>query len=67
MKGKIVYCLGSSGQDYTIKDLKGAGAIILADRMTDTAFSTVISATSINPKDASQIEKYIYSAKYVFD
>ncbi|XP_009611159.1 subtilisin-like protease SBT4.15 isoform X1 [Nicotiana tomentosiformis] len=63
VKGKIVYCLGSSGQDYTIKDLKGAGAIILADRMTDTAFSTVISATSINPKDASQIEKYIYSTK----
>ncbi|XP_060206137.1 subtilisin-like protease SBT4.15 [Lycium barbarum] len=63
VKGKIVYCLGSSQQDSVIQYLKGAGAIIVGDKMTDVAFETQISATNINTTYAAQVEKYINSTK----
>lgn len=63
MKGKIVYCLGSNQQDYTLKALQGAGTIILSDKMTDTPFITYISSTSINTTYAAQVDKYIQSTK----
>ncbi|KAL4605811.1 hypothetical protein ACB092_09G056600 [Castanea dentata] len=61
--GKIVYCLGSNGQDYTIKRTGGAGAIMMLDSDTDTAYSTVIPGTSIFPRDSKLIEQYISSTK----
>ncbi|KAK4343173.1 hypothetical protein RND71_038989 [Anisodus tanguticus] len=64
VKGKIVYCLGSSQQDSTIEYMKGAGAIIVADKMTDVAFPTYVSATNINTTYAAQVEKYINSTKF---
>ncbi|XP_019071009.1 subtilisin-like protease SBT4.15 [Solanum lycopersicum] len=63
VKGKIVYCLGSNQQDYTLKALQGAGTIILSDKMTDTPFITYISSTSINTTYAAQVDKYIQSTK----
>ncbi|KAK4348361.1 hypothetical protein RND71_031116 [Anisodus tanguticus] len=63
VKGKIVYSLGSSQQDSTIKYLKGAGAIIVSDKMTHVAFPTYLSATDINTTYAAQVEKYINSTK----
>ncbi|KAK9985773.1 hypothetical protein SO802_030724 [Lithocarpus litseifolius] len=61
--GKIVYCLGSNGQDYTIKRSGGAGAIMTLEEDTDTAYSTVIPGTSIFPRDSKMIEQYINSTK----
>ncbi|KAM4078566.1 hypothetical protein ACB094_09G047800 [Castanea mollissima] len=61
--GKIVYCLGSNGQDYIIKRAGGAGAIMTLDSDTDTAYSTVIPGTSIFPRDSKLIEQYINSTK----
>lgn len=63
--GKIVYCLGSNGQDYSIKRSGGAGAIMTLEDDTDTAYSTVIPGTSIFPRDSKMIEQYINSTKYV--
>ncbi|KAJ8537640.1 hypothetical protein K7X08_014180 [Anisodus acutangulus] len=54
VKGEIVYSLGSSQQDSTIKYLKGAGAIIVSDKMTHVAFPTYLSATDINTTYAAQ-------------
>jgi hypothetical protein len=65
VKGKIVYCLGSSGQDYTIKKLDGAGTIMALDQDTDIAYLTLIPGTYSFPKDSKMIEQYINSTKYV--
>lgn len=64
VKGKIVYCMGSSNQDYTIKELGGAGTIVTLDEPTDTAFTTLIPGASIDAKDGSKIDHYINSTKY---
>ncbi|XP_075639651.1 subtilisin-like protease SBT4.15 [Castanea sativa] len=61
--GKIVYCLGSAGQDSTIKDLGGAGTIMALEVETDIAYSTVIPGTSTFPRDSKLIEQYINSTK----
>uniref|UniRef100_A0A2N9IEB0 Subtilisin-like protease fibronectin type-III domain-containing protein n=1 Tax=Fagus sylvatica TaxID=28930 RepID=A0A2N9IEB0_FAGSY len=63
VKGKIVYCLGSSGQDYTIKKLDGAGTIMALDQDTDIAYLTLIPGTYSFPKDSKMIEQYINSTK----
>ncbi|CAN4117288.1 unnamed protein product [Withania somnifera] len=63
VKGKIVYCLGSGEQDYTIKGLQGAGTIILSDRMPDVPFISYIPSTSINNTYAAQVDEYINSTK----
>ncbi|KAG6771778.1 hypothetical protein POTOM_023170 [Populus tomentosa] len=63
VKGKLVYCLGSNGQDYTIKELKGAGVITSLDAPTDTAFPTVIPGTSVQLKDGYRIDVYINSTR----
>ena len=63
--GKIVYCLGSNGQDSNIKQYGGAGAIMALEVEIDTADSTVIPGTSIFPRDQKLIDLYINSAKYV--
>lgn len=64
VKGKIVYCLGSSGQDYTIKLLGGVGTIFALDEPTDTAFTSLLPATNVLPKEGVNIDRYINSTRY---
>ncbi|KAK9289527.1 hypothetical protein L1049_007682 [Liquidambar formosana] len=61
VKGKLVYCLGNSGQDYTIDELGGAGTIIGLDEETDVAFPFLIPGTFVSPKDGKKIDQYINS------
>ncbi|KDP42719.1 hypothetical protein JCGZ_23659 [Jatropha curcas] len=63
VKGKIIYCVGSYGQDYFIKQLKGVGAIMSISEGTDTAFTTLIPATNVNLIDANKINQYINTTK----
>lgn len=63
VKGKIVYCLGNGGQDYTIKELGGAGAIMVLDAMTDIAYTFLVPGTLVIPKDGKKIEHYINTTK----
>ncbi|KDP39759.1 hypothetical protein JCGZ_02779 [Jatropha curcas] len=63
VKGKIVYCLDNAGQDYTIKELEGIGVISTLTSFKDTAFTTVIPATSVDPNDGLKIDQYINSTK----
>jgi hypothetical protein len=65
VKGKIVYCMGNSGQDYTIKELGGTGAIMALDERTDIAFTTLVPGTFVLPSEGKTIEHYINSTKYV--
>lgn len=67
VKGRIVYCRGDNGQDYTIRQLNGAGLIISVDSQTDIAFSTLVPATSVNLKEGHKIDHYINTTKYVLD
>lgn len=64
VKGKIVYCLGSSSQDYTVKWNHGVG-VIASDSPSDTALPTIIPATIVDIEDGKKIDKYINSTKYV--
>ncbi|KAL1813286.1 hypothetical protein ACET3Z_023351 [Daucus carota] len=65
VKGKIVYCLGSNGQDSTISENRGAGIIMSGDDnySDEVAFSFLIPATVVNQKDGKKIEKYINSTR----
>ncbi|EEF28836.1 subtilisin-like protease SBT4.15 [Ricinus communis] len=63
VKGKIVYCLGNGPQDYTIRDLKGAGVILSIDTFNDVAFTSVIRSTSVSIKDGLKIDHYINTTK----
>ncbi|KAG2682936.1 hypothetical protein I3843_10G007600 [Carya illinoinensis] len=63
VKGKIVFCQGSIGPDYTIKELGGAGTIMVLDEETDIAFTTLVPGTFVLPKDGKKIDQYINSAK----
>lgn len=59
-----MYCLGNGGQDYTIKELGGAGAIMVLDAMTDIAYTFLVPGTLVIPKDGKKIEHYINTTKY---
>ncbi|CAI9097782.1 OLC1v1034271C1 [Oldenlandia corymbosa var. corymbosa] len=63
VKGRIVYCQGSLGQDTIIKELGGIGIITSMDSFTDTAFPAVISASSVTVTDGQKIDRYINSTK----
>ncbi|KAJ4829848.1 hypothetical protein Tsubulata_035045 [Turnera subulata] len=63
VRGKIVYCLGTSNQDYTIWKLRGAGVIMSMDEPTDIAFPTLIPGTFIISKIGNEIDKYINTTK----
>ncbi|MBA0830246.1 hypothetical protein Goarm_014790 [Gossypium armourianum] len=64
VKGKIVYCLGNSGQDYTIRILDGAGTIMAVDEPTDYYFLTLIPATIVlRNKTGDRLDRYINSTK----
>ncbi|XP_006430257.2 subtilisin-like protease SBT4.15 [Citrus clementina] len=63
VKGKIVYCLGSGSQDYTIDHLQGAGTIMAVDAPTDIAIATLIAGTFVVPEVGIKIDQYINSTK----
>ncbi|KAI5319113.1 hypothetical protein L3X38_038821 [Prunus dulcis] len=63
VKGRIVYCLGSSGQDFTIQRLRGAGTLMTQYELEDYAYSPVIPGTGILVKDGIKIDQYINSTK----
>lgn len=65
VKGKIIYCLGFSGQDSTIKDLGGSGVIMSADEESEIANLFVAPATTTTARDGTRINHYINSTKYV--
>ncbi|KAJ7976091.1 subtilisin-like protease SBT4.15 [Quillaja saponaria] len=61
VKGRIVYCLGNSGQDDTIKELGGAGTIMALDEKTDTAYTTLVPGTFV--LNNVEFDLYINSTK----
>ncbi|PON83147.1 Subtilase [Trema orientale] len=63
VKGKIVYCQGNNGQDFTIGELGGVGTIMTLDGLEDTAFTPLIPGTYALPKDGNKIAQYINSTK----
>ncbi|CAL5345509.1 unnamed protein product [Camellia sinensis] len=62
VKGRIIYCLGTSGQDSTIRDLGGEG-IIMADDNSDLAFPFLIPATTMTVTEGTRIDQYINTTK----
>ncbi|PON42841.1 Subtilase [Parasponia andersonii] len=63
VNGKIVYCQGNNGQDFTIGELGGVGTIMTLDGLEDTAFTPLIPGTYALPKDGKKIAEYINSTK----
>ncbi|KAK7378778.1 hypothetical protein VNO80_04225 [Phaseolus coccineus] len=65
VKGRIVYCVGGTGtQDLTIKDLGGAGTIVVLEEEIDASFTTVIPATFVEASTVDEtIDLYINSTK----
>uniref|UniRef100_A0A7N0SYP5 Uncharacterized protein n=1 Tax=Kalanchoe fedtschenkoi TaxID=63787 RepID=A0A7N0SYP5_KALFE len=63
VKGKIVYCLGSSRQDVTLYGLGGAGALMTQYADSDIAFTYVIPGASVSGRDGAAIDQYIRSTR----
>ncbi|MED6213024.1 hypothetical protein PIB30_089239 [Stylosanthes scabra] len=65
VKGKIVYCLGNTGnQDLIIKQLEGAGFISASEVKTDYSSVTVIAASIVDAYTVGKkIAHYINSTK----
>ena len=64
VKGKIVYCLGEAGQDFTIDMLGGAGTIMAIDAPTDYYFLTLTPATTVvRSKNGDKLDRYINTTK----
>ncbi|KAK6942629.1 Peptidase S8 propeptide/proteinase inhibitor I9 [Dillenia turbinata] len=63
VKGKIVFCLGNSGQDYTVAELGGIGTIVTSDEETDIAFTMVLPGTVVRSSIGKKIGEYINSSK----
>ncbi|VFQ59184.1 unnamed protein product [Cuscuta campestris] len=63
VKGKIVYCLGSSSQDYNVKGINGTG-VISADTLPDTPLPTIIPGTVVDINSGLKIDRYINSTKF---
>ncbi|KAE8673042.1 Subtilisin-like protease SBT4.14 [Hibiscus syriacus] len=64
VKGKIVYCLGVSGQDDSIRMLDGAGTIMAIDELTDHYSLALIPATVVvRSKNGDKLDRYINSTK----
>ncbi|KAF8397859.1 hypothetical protein HHK36_016784 [Tetracentron sinense] len=61
IKGKIVYCLGIGGQDYTIGESGGIGTIMAVDEEMDIAFPFLIPATYVYTRVGNKIDLYINS------
>ncbi|KAL4342220.1 hypothetical protein GQ457_08G018390 [Hibiscus cannabinus] len=64
VKGKIVYCLGDSSQDHTIRMLDGAGTIVAIDEPSDNYLLTLIPATYVvRSKNGDKLDRYINSTR----
>lgn len=63
VKGKVVFCLGVTGQEYTIKEQGGIGIITSSDIKTDIAMTTLIPGTTVGLNDGMKIDQYISSSK----
>ncbi|XP_038905603.1 subtilisin-like protease SBT4.15 [Benincasa hispida] len=63
VKGKIVYCLGSVYQEYTISDLGGIGVISNLMGTTEIAITTPIPSTHLSSLDSDSVNGYINSTK----
>ncbi|TYK25239.1 subtilisin-like protease SBT4.14 [Cucumis melo var. makuwa] len=63
VKGKIVYCLGSIDQEYTISDLGGVGVISNLLNITEMAITTPIPSTHLSSTNSDYVEAYINSTK----
>lgn len=63
VKGKVVYCLGDTGQEYMIKELGGIGIITSSDIETDIPVTTLIPGTTVSSNDGMKIDQYISSSK----
>ncbi|XP_039057523.1 subtilisin-like protease SBT4.15 [Hibiscus syriacus] len=62
VKGKIVYCLGYTTQDDTIRQLGGAGTIMAIDAPTDYYILTLTPATMVvRSKVGNKLDRYINS------
>ncbi|KAJ8754152.1 hypothetical protein K2173_002051 [Erythroxylum novogranatense] len=59
VKGKIVYCLGSQGQSFTINKLNGVGLITALGQPTDIAFVTTMPSTNVDLTAGHHIDRYI--------
>uniref|UniRef100_A0A0A0LE00 Uncharacterized protein n=1 Tax=Cucumis sativus TaxID=3659 RepID=A0A0A0LE00_CUCSA len=63
VKGKIVYCLGSMDQEYTISELGGKGVISNLMNVSETAITTPIPSTHLSSTNSDYVEAYINSTK----
>lgn len=65
VKGRVVYCEGYFGQDYTIKQLGGIGIVASRDSLADLGIAFVMSVpgTTVSSKDGEKIDSYINSTK----
>ena len=65
VEGKILYCLGSLDQEYTISELGGVGVIANLMNNTEVLAVTPIPATHLSSQDSDIVETYINSTQYV--
>ncbi|XVE76005.1 hypothetical protein DITRI_Ditri12bG0137900 [Diplodiscus trichospermus] len=64
VKGKVVYCLGEAGQDFTIKSLGGAGTIMAIAEPVDYYFLALTPATTVvRSTTGDKLDRYINSTK----
>ncbi|XAR64667.1 Cucumisin [Bertholletia excelsa] len=64
VKGKVVYCMGTNGQDMIIKELGGAGIISSTDSsIDDVAVAYLLPASTVTIIQGTQIDQYINSTK----
>ncbi|GLT89955.1 hypothetical protein SLE2022_079120 [Rubroshorea leprosula] len=63
VKGRIMYCLGNSGQDSTIKQLDGVGAIMSVTELLDVYYITLLPGSLVVVNDGNKIDRYINSTK----
>ena len=63
VKGKIVYCLGSMDQEYTISELGGKGVISNLMNVSETAITPPIPSTHLSSTNSDYVEAYINSTK----
>ncbi|KAI9122062.1 hypothetical protein K1719_006751 [Acacia pycnantha] len=63
VKGKIVFCLEGSDQEYSVKILGGVGTIMDLTYQTDVAYTTLLPATYVQVSAGKTIERYINSTK----
>ncbi|KAF8403248.1 hypothetical protein HHK36_011349 [Tetracentron sinense] len=63
VKGKIVYCQGSTDLGLSVDESGGVGTIVSLTRDTDTGFTFLIPAANVGPQEADIVTRYINSTK----